>query len=341
MQLSQRSQATQRPLLARRMPLARRPLLLVRAQGPAAAGLVPLISKIGSSNGSGHTTVAVEPIKVVLPSDQVAKAGVMTPPGAFEAAATYGAAKAALPSWKILLMSCMAGAYISFGGFLGVTAMTMAGGLGITNPILIRLIMGLLFPVGLLMTVVMGAELFTGNTAVMTVAVLEKKADMKGLLRNWSLSYLGNFIGSLAMVAMVVGTGLLADSPVAAKMAVYKTSLPFGQALLRGLLCNWLVCSAVWMATASTSLPGKAIAAYLPITAFIMMGLEHSVANMFFIALGMAQGAEVSVSQFLLHNLLPVTLGNTIAGVLCMGSAYCLSYGALGRALSPATPKTA
>ncbi|GLC67464.1 hypothetical protein PLESTF_000560300 [Pleodorina starrii] len=264
--------------------------------------------------------------------------GVLPPLAAYNNVVNLGAAKAAMPAWKTLLMGVMAGCYISFGGFLAVTIASMCAGLGVTSPVLTRLAMGALFPFGLLITLVCGAELYTGNTAFVTAAVLEKKAQVKDLAKNWIWSYTGNLIGSLLMVGLVAATGLLASSPVPANMAVAKTAIPFGQALFRGLLCNWLVCCAVWMATAATSLPGKMLAAYLPVMAFICLGLEHSVANMFFCSLGIVQGAPVSWADFALKNLLPVTLGNTLAGVVCMAGTYSLCFGALGKALFAAKP---
>eukprot|EP00198_Chlamydomonas_reinhardtii_P007362 XP_001696698.1 high affinity nitrite transporter [Chlamydomonas reinhardtii] len=300
----------------------------------AAAGIAS-VSQNGGSNGNGaHATLTpVTPIAAPAapaPAPAAPAPGVLPPAAAFNAIVAAGAAKAAMPAWKTFLMGIMAGCYISFGGFMAVTAATMCAGLGATNPILTRLVMGALFPFGLLITLVCGAELYTGNTALVTAAVAEGKATPKDLAKNWFWSYAGNAVGSLLMVGLVAATGLLATSPVAANMAVAKSALPFGQALVRGLLCNWLVCSAVWMAAAATSLPGKALAAYLPVMAFITLGLEHSVANMFFCSLGIVQGAPVSWGAFLTNNLLPVTLGNTLAGVLCMAAAYCACFGAAG-----------
>ena len=111
------------------------------------------------------------------------------------------------------------------------------------------------------------------------------------------------------------------------------TMRPMLQAFARGVLCNWLVCAAVWMANACSSATGKAIAIWFPISAFVAMGLEHSVANMFTVPLGIALGAEVSFTHFLTANLLPVTLGNTVAGVACMGLTYSLLYGKAGKDL--------
>ena len=111
------------------------------------------------------------------------------------------------------------------------------------------------------------------------------------------------------------------------------TMCPMLQAFARGVLCNWLVCAAVWMANACSNATGKAIAIWFPISAFVAMGLEHSVANMFMVPLGIALGADVSFTHFLTANLLPVTLGNTVAGVACMGLTYSLLYGKAGKDL--------
>ncbi|GIL76707.1 hypothetical protein Vretimale_8821, partial [Volvox reticuliferus] len=295
-----------------------------------AASITPATSQSLNSNGYHAPATVVAPAHQPPPSPAPAPApppGVLPPAAAYNNIVNLGVAKASIPIWKTLLMGVMAGCYISFGGFLAVTTAGMCAGLGITNPVLTRLAMGALFPFGLLITLVCGAELFTGNTALLTAAVLEKKAEIKDLAKNWIWSYIGNLVGSLMMVALVVGSGLLASSPVAANMAAAKTSIPFGQALVRGVLCNWLVCSAVWMASAAASLPGKMLAAYLPVMAFIALGLEHSVANMFFCSLGIVQGAPISWVDFILKNLLPVTLGNVIAGAVCMAGMYALCYG--------------
>jgi len=241
-----------------------------------------------------------------------------------------------MPAWKILLQGIQAGMYIGIAGFV---SMAVCGPLtGVLAPPLVKLLMGLIFPFGLMITLVCGAELFTGNTALVPTAVYEKKATWGGLAKNWFWSYIGNFIGSLLMVGLVVASGLLAGNQMPANMAVAKTSLPWAQAFFRGILCNWLVCCAVWMASAATTLPGKTIGAWVPVTAFVIAGCEHSVANMCFISMGMALGAKVTVGEFLLNNLLPVTLGNTLAGVLFMATAYSLAYGALGakQAAAPA-----
>ncbi|GIL83216.1 hypothetical protein Vretifemale_12072 [Volvox reticuliferus] len=139
------------------------------------------------------------------------------------------------------------------------------------------------------------------------------------------------------MVAAVVATGLLATNNLPVSMAIAKSNLTFTEVLSRSILCNWLVCCAVWSASAATSLPGRILGLWPPITAFVAIGLEHSVANMFVIPLGMMLGANVTWGQFFFNNLLPVTLGNTIAGVIMMAVAYSVSFGSLGKADKLAT----
>lgn len=178
-----------------------------------------------------------------------------------------------------------------------------------------------------MMVLIGGAELFTGNTALVTAAFLERKATLGGLLKNWFFSYFGNFIGSLILAYLVFVGGTLGTSAAAVNAAIAKTSMSLPAAIVRGILCNWLVCMAVYMASGASSAAGKMVAIWFPISAFIALGLDHSVANMFIIPLGMMQGAKVSVADFLLKNLIPVTFGNIIGGALCVAGMYSMVYG--------------
>ena len=147
------------------------------------------------------------------------------------------------------------------------------------------------------------------------------------LIKSWSVSYTGNFVGSLALAALVAAGGTLVGGGASVGAAVAKTSLPFKTALVRGILCNWLVCMAVWMASMAKDLPGKIVAIWFPISAFVAMGLEHSVANMFIVPLGILSGAAVTWKAFLLKNLLPVTLGNIVGGAVCVAAGFQTVYG--------------
>jgi formate/nitrite transporter len=186
-------------------------------------------------------------------------------------------------------------------------------------------------PTGLTLVLVCGGELFTGNTALVTVAALEGKASLGQLAKSWAASYLGNALGCALAVAMLAGSGVFATATAPLAVAAAKSSLPFAQAFLRGLLCNWMVCLSIWQSLTATTFPGKFLAAALPVSAFVAIGLEHSVANMFFVPFGIALGAPVTMGQFLANNLLPVTLGNIVGGALGVAVTFAYIFGRLGK----------
>lgn len=182
-------------------------------------------------------------------------------------------------------------------------------------------------PFGLIMTLVSGAELFTGNTALVTGAVMEGKTTKQNLIKNWTASYLGNFVGSVILAYLAYKSGTLGAAPGAVNIAVSKCSLPWDVAFVRGILCNWLVCMAVYMASGCSTMIGKMTAVWFPISAFVALGLDHSVANMFIIPLGMLRGAEISVATMFTKNLIPVTLGNIVGGALCVMMPFGTTMG--------------
>lgn len=180
------------------------------------------------------------------------------------------------------------------------------------------------------MVILTGSELFTGNVFYFLAGWLSKKVTASQLALNWAVSFAGNFAGSLAVVALVYVAGTTAVQPwlgTTLSVAAYKSSLPFATAFTRGILCNWMVCTAVWIATASQSAAGKFLGIWLLVSSFVAMGFEHSIANMFLIPLGILNGAAVSPATFLLSNLLPVTLGNIVGGGILLGSATFIAYG--------------
>jgi len=262
----------------------------------------------------------------------IAQALTATPIEGFEGAVAAGEKKAGLPVGKILKLGVISGCHIGFGAFLMLSVGGACPGLAATNPGLKNIVSGAFgLPFGLMMTVLSGAELFTGNTALVTMALLEGKATAGQLLKSWGTSYVGNFIGSVALAALVVMGGTLVAGGASVPVAVAKTSLPFMAAFARGILCNWLVCMAVYLASFSKDVPGKMVSIWFCISAFIALGLEHSVANMFIIPLGIMSGASVTWKAFFLKNLLPVTLGNIVGGAVCVGTAFCSSFGKLGK----------
>ena len=262
-------------------------------------------------------------------SSQPPSASLITPPPAmYESAVTLGAAKSRAPAWKVLLMGIVAGAYIALGALLALCVGGALPAIKVADPGLQKLIFGLVgLPTGLSLVCLTGAELFTGNTALISAAVFSKRASVGGMLSNWFFSYLGNLAGSLLVVWLAVSgctvTGASAASAVA--IASGKAAAPFATAFFRGVLCNWLVCLAVYMQAGASDLGGKVMAILLPISAFVAMGFDHSVANMFLIPMGMKLGAAVTVKQFLM-SLIPVTLGNVVAGVVLVGLVYSLAF---------------
>lgn len=260
----------------------------------------------------------------------------LAPPEIYQAVANAGEAKSKLPVWKTFYMGILAGIYIAFGSCLAMTVggacqgLVAAGNLGLQ-----KIILGAFgLPFGLLMVVCAGGELLTGNAAFMTAALAEKKINMGDLLKNWVVSYAGNIVGSIFLAWLVFASGALAAPSVATVKAisVAKTSGAFLPLMYKGILCNWLVCMGLWQATGAKDIASKAIAIWFPISAFVTMGFEHSVANMFFIPTGIFQGAEgVTWAAFFINNLIPVTLGNIIAGSLFVAGSYALVFGRLGK----------
>lgn len=243
-----------------------------------------------------------------------------------------GIGKTKLAFSKMLILSIFAGAFIAFGAIASQIVAT-----GIAQPSLAKFLSACVFPVGLLLVLCAGAELFTGNT-LLVIPVLEKKARIADMLKNWLIVYIGNFIGSILVAAAAVYGHVLSvfDGKVArsaVSTALTKTNLTTGDAVIRGILCNILVCLAVWISFAAKELAGKIIALMLPIMVFVLSGYEHSVANMYFIPAGIFASAEYNIAadglswgRFFLHNLLPVTIGNIIGGSLIVGCGYWFVY---------------
>jgi formate/nitrite transporter len=233
-----------------------------------------------------------------------------------------GVAKARLPLGQMLTLAVLAGAFISLGAAAYLMVMTGADmGFGPQ-----RLLGGAVFSLGLNLVIVGGAELFTGN-ALMVMAAVDGKISLRALMRNWGVVYLGNLVGAVGVAVAIGLTGLL-DGPlgeVAGKVALAKatgSALPW---LVKGALCNALVCLAVWLTFSARDTTGKILAILWPISAFVLLGLEHSVANMFFLPLAMLAGAEVPLTGAL-GNLVWVTLGNVLGGAGGVAMAYRYAY---------------
>ncbi len=249
-------------------------------------------------------------------------------------AEAVGVGKAGLDALSTLLLAVLAGAFIALGAVFATIVATGSGGelpYGV-----VRLLVGTVFSLGLVLVVVAGAELFTGNNLIV-MAWASGKVSTARLLRNWSLVYAGNLIGALGTVLLVWlgGVHTFAGGEVgetAVAIAAAKVRLGFVQAVALGVLCNALVCLAVWLTLAARTVAGKILAIVPPIAAFVAAGFEHSVANMYFIPMGLAVGPdasvypELTVASFLLVNLLPVTIGNIIGGAGLVAGVYWAVY---------------
>ena len=264
-----------------------------------------------------------------------------TPPEIAQMVDSRGVAKANAPGLTTLALGVLAGAFIALGGVLAtIIGSQSALGFGPT-----RLLMGIGFSLGLVLVIVAGAELFTGNNLIV-MSWVSRRISLKQLLRNWGIVYIGNFIGALSIVVMVyyarwwaqdegnVGTTALA-------IANTKVNLSFEVVFIRGVLANALVCLAVWLASGGRSLVDKIFAIIFPIAAFVAAGFEHSIANMYFIPLGLLlsnnaealQTAGLASEQlnrltipWFLHNLTAATLGNILGGGLLVGLVYWFIY---------------
>lgn len=262
---------------------------------------------------------------------------------AHEITETVMPSKANYRKSKTFVLAIAAGALIAFGAQVSLNVMT---GTEQVSWGIAKLVGAMTFATGLMMVVLTGAELFTGNV-MMIFAVIEKKTSLMKLLRNWSIVYCGNFVGSIILAALIYFSGCSHNAHdalgVMGLMTAYnKVNLTVVEAFTRGILCNWLVCLAIWMASSSRHVIGKIFAIFFPIMTFVASGYEHSIANMYFISNGLflknipsvvaasgltpEQLSTLSVKSFLLSNLLPVTLGNIVGAFVFVVLLFWTAY---------------
>ncbi|MBN1265787.1 MAG: formate transporter FocA [Anaerolineales bacterium] len=270
------------------------------------------------------------------------KIDAILPSGMAKKAEYIGISKAEMPFMNTLMLAVMAGGFIALGAVFATTV--AAGQSGVVPYGITKMLVGLVFSLGLILVVVAGAELFTGNNLIM-MAWASKKVTTLQVLRNWGIVYLGNFIGSVLLVVFMFlsrqytfGGGVIGTT--ALSIANGKVNLDFTQALVLGVLCNVLVCLAVWLTFSARSTTDKILAVIFPITAFVAAGFEHSVANMFFVPMGImiktfdpafaaSTGLDLTNltwNAFLLHNLVPVTIGNIIGGSILVAGVYWMIF---------------
>lgn len=244
---------------------------------------------------------------------------------------------------KTFVLAIAAGALIAFGAQVSLTVMT---GTEQISWGIAKLVGAMTFATGLMMVVLTGAELFTGNV-MMTFAVIEKRTSLMKLLRNWSIVYLGNLVGSIILATLIYFSGCSHNSHEALGVmglttAYTKASLPLVEAFTRGILCNWLVCLAIWMASSSRHVIGKIFAIFFPIMTFVASGYEHSIANMYFLTNGLflkntpavvaasglttEQLSTLNWQTCLFNNLIPVTIGNMVGAIVFVVLLFWTAY---------------
>ncbi len=233
---------------------------------------------------------------------------------------------------KTLILSFLAGAHIAMAGTIAILIGYGFPSLAAENPGLIKLLMGATFPVGLMLVVLTGGELFTGNTAYFIPSVMNHEQRYTRMLRNWALVWGGNFVGALFFGYFMVHLPHVLDAePWQAgveKIAYAKTHNSFFITTLKGIGANWLVCLAMWQGMASQTVSGKIAGIWWPVMVFVAAGYEHSIANMFFLPMAMFSGAsDMSIADMFIKNLIPATLGNIIGGALFVGMAYWYTLG--------------
>jgi formate/nitrite transporter len=266
-----------------------------------------------------------------------------TPAGVANALCIVGQKKTNLSWFQMMILGILAGAFIGFGSELAIMVSfdaTQYVGMGIT-----KFLFGSVFALGLILVVIAGAELFTGNNLIV-VGTLNGNIKLGKLLNSWFWIYIANFLGSLLLVWMMYmtdlwKTGNFAVGAKALSIANSKVNLSWGAAFARGIGCNWLVCLAVWLAVAAKDVTGKILGIYFPIMAFVASGFEHCVANMYFVPMGILLKANISVvtaadlteklahltwGGFFINNLIPVTLGNIVGGVFFVSTLYWSVY---------------
>ena len=247
-----------------------------------------------------------------------------------EYAANISAEKDRYSFKKLSLLSFLAGVYIAIGGLLAVVMAYGMPGITAQNPAIIKFAMGAFFPIGIILVAIAGAELFTGNCAYFIPAVMNGTVKWYRVLRNWVIVWMGNFVGALFFLYLFVHLThvLHGESWIDGlnQIATAKTSNPFFVTVLKGMAANWLVCLAMWLGMSTKSTSGKILGLWLPVMAFVTIGYEHSIANMFFLPMAMFSGFELSIVDLFCKNLIPATIGNILGGALFVGAIYWYCY---------------
>lgn len=273
-----------------------------------------------------HHHVEDHHVEKTLPFQPVIS--LLTPANLYLKAVDYGEHKSHATIQKIFLLGILAGCHIGFGQLLAnVVGLDMAS-IKASDPGLQRMLLGVFgLPFGLYMVVVTGSDLFTGNVAMVLMAVLEGKATLRNMYKSWVFSWIANFIGSLLLAAIAKESGIITNPTSFIAYATLKTEHTFLQTFLRGIMCNWLVCMAVYMSLGASDAAGKLATVFLPISMFVALLTDHCVANMFTLSCAMMLGADFGLHGMFVKNLIPATIGNIVGGAIPVGMMYWASYG--------------
>lgn len=267
-----------------------------------------------------------------LPKAVIYTSSIKSPKESYIAFAEKGFSNAKMTKSKILHQSILGGAYVGFGALLSLSVAGNISGIGASNPGLIKMVFAALFPVNLLLIVTTGGQLFTGNTAAVAAAYYEGLVNKRELALSWAISLFGNVIGCGMMALAAWYSGLLTGgtATLCSNMAAQKCfGATFGQKFVKAVLCNWMVSMAVFLAGATSDLAGKLVAVWFPISTFVAIGLEHSVANLFILPAAMLLKAPISLAV-VMSSLIPVVLGNAVAGAFVVAGSYSYQFGRLG-----------
>ena len=242
----------------------------------------------------------------------------------YQKISNIGKIKCNQPLRKQFVSAMLSGCFISFGACCSIR---VGGHIEHSDLGYRRLVSGLFgLPIGLLLIVLCNTQLFTGNTAFYTIAFYERKIKLKRIAPSMMIIYVGNLAGSIVFAYTIYGAEILNNSPSIIALAESKVSSDWSVTLLKGILCNWFVCLALWQSACTDSVTDKAVGMFLPIAGFVALGLEHCVANMYIIPQGIILGANISVQDCILYNLLPVTIGNILSGVFLVGLTSGFMY---------------
>lgn len=234
------------------------------------------------------------------------------------------------PLFKLGLLGVLGGAYIALGGWLSFYVSNGMPAITDGNPALVKFIQGCLFPVGLILIILVGGELFTGNTAYLVAGARKGVIPWSYLATNWTIVWLTNFVGALLLCFFLIKqTHMLESDPWLSGIigtATGKVSQPWITIFLKGIGANWLVCLAVWLGLSSKEMLGRLVGLWLPVMVFVTLGYEHSIANMFYIPMGIMSGADITIGEMVWNNLIPATLGNIVGGSIFVGLLYSYLY---------------